>query len=57
MCNSYGGLSTTNRERVKLESLEEVRDYFAEFPHPEWGTETERAMNEVLRLASVRPKK
>jgi hypothetical protein len=57
MCNSYGCLNPTNRERVKLESLEQARDYFARFPHPEWGTETERAMNEVLRLAGEKPRK
>ncbi len=57
MCNSYGGLNPTNRERASLQSLEQTRDYFAKFPHPEWGTETERAMNEVLRLASEKPKK
>ena len=57
MCNSYGGLNPTNRERVNLQSLKQTRDYFAMFPHPEWGTETEKAMNEVLRLASEKPKK
>lgn len=57
MCNSYGGLNPTNRARVNLESLERTRDYFARFPHPEWGTGTERAMNEVLRLASEKSKK
>jgi hypothetical protein len=45
-----------NREPVKLESLKQTRDYFAMFPHPEWGTGTERAMNEVLCLASEKPK-
>jgi hypothetical protein len=57
MCNSYGGLNSTNRKRVELGSLEKTRDYFVKFPHPEWGTETERAMNEVLRLASEKPGK
>jgi hypothetical protein len=57
MCNCYGGLHPTNREQVNLKSLEQARDYFAKFPHPEWGTERERAMNEVLRLASEKPKK
>jgi hypothetical protein len=50
MCNSYGGLSPTNRERVKLESLQQTRDYYAQFPPPAWGAETERAVKEVLRL-------
>jgi len=57
MCNCYDGLYPSNRERVKLESLEQTRDYLAKFPHPEWGTETQRAMDEVLRLASEKPKK
>jgi hypothetical protein len=57
MCNSYGGLYPSNREQVKLESLQQARDYLAEFPHPEWGTNTEMAMNAVLRLASEKPKK
>jgi len=54
MCNGYGGLYPANRERVNLESLKQTRDYFAQFPHPEWGNEN--AMNEVLRLASEKPK-
>jgi hypothetical protein len=57
MCNSYGGLNPTNRERVKLESLKQTRDYFATHPHPEWGTNTETAMNEVLRVAGEKPGK
>jgi hypothetical protein len=57
MCNFYGGIYPSNRERIKLESLERTRDYFAKFPHPEWGSSTEKAMNEVLRLASEKPKK
>jgi hypothetical protein len=57
MCNCYGGLYPSNRERVKLESLEQTRDYLAKFPHPEWGPERERAMDEVLRLASEKPRK
>jgi len=56
MCNSYGCLSPTNRERVRLESLEQARDYFTEFPPPVWGAEMEKAVNEVLRL-SEKPKK
>ena len=55
MCNGYGGLSPANREHVNLESLKQTRDYFAQFPHPEWGDEN--AMNEVLRLASEMPEK
>jgi transcription elongation factor Elf1 len=54
MCNGYGGLSPANRARVNLELLKQTRDYFAQFPHPEWGNEN--AMNEVLRLASEQPK-
>jgi hypothetical protein len=57
MCNGYGGLNLTNRERVNLKSLEQARDYFAEFPHPERGTGTERAMNEALRLSGEKPGK
>ncbi len=57
LCNSYGGLNSTNRERVKLDSLEQTRDYFAQFPHPEWGTNTENAINEVLRLAAKKSQK
>lgn len=53
MCNGYGGLYPANRERVNLESLKQTRDYFAQFPHPEWGDEN--AINEVLRLASEKP--
>ena len=56
MCNSYGCLSPTNRERVRLESLERARDYYAKFPSPERGAGLEKAMNEVLRL-SEKPKK
>jgi hypothetical protein len=48
MCNGYGGLNPTNRERVNLDSLEQTRDYFARFPHPEWGTGEVTAMNWVL---------
>jgi len=55
MCNGYGGLYPANRERVNLESLTQTRDYFAKFPHPEWGNEN--AMSEVLRLASEKPAK
>jgi hypothetical protein len=51
ICNNYGGLNETNRARVKLDSLEQARDYFAMHPHPEWGTNTEYAVSEVLRLA------
>jgi len=57
MCNSYGCLSRTNRERVKLESLKLTREYFAEFPPPKWGAEMEEAVNEVLRLSSEKLKK
>jgi hypothetical protein len=57
MVNCYGGLFPSNRERVNLESLKRTRDYFVMFPHPEWGSGTEMAMNEVLRLASEKPKK
>jgi hypothetical protein len=57
MCNSYGGLNPTNRERVKLESLEQARDYFAKFPSPQWDAEREKAVNEVLRLSGEKPKK
>jgi hypothetical protein len=57
MCNSYGGLEPTNRVRVNLESLKQTRDYFNLFPHPEWGTNTETAMNEVLGLADDKAKK
>ena len=35
MCNSYGGLSATNRERVELERVEKALDYYAKFPPPE----------------------
>jgi hypothetical protein len=65
LCNSYGCLNATNRERVKLESLEKTRDYYAKlppldwdpkFPPPERSADLERAMNEVLRL-SGKPKK
>lgn len=57
MCNGYGGLYPDNRERVNLKSLEQTRDYFAKFPHPEWGADRERATAEVLRRASEKPKK
>jgi hypothetical protein len=57
MCNSYGCLSLTNRERVKTESLERARDYYTKFPPPEGRADLERAMNEVLRLSSEKPKK
>ena len=57
MCNSYGCLSPTNRERVKLESLKQARDYYVEFPPPEGNASLEKAMNEVLRLSSEKPRK
>lgn len=57
LCNSYGGLNPTNRERVQLDSLTQTHDYFAEFPHPEWGTNTETAIDQVLRLAHEKPRK
>jgi hypothetical protein len=57
MCNSYGCLSPTNRARVSLESLERARDYFGKFPPPTWGAEMEKAVDEVLRLSSDKPKK
>ncbi len=56
MCNCYGGLYPSNREEVKLESLQQTRDYFAKYPHPEWGTGREMQVNEVLRLASEKRK-
>ena len=31
--------------------------YYAKFPPPKWGAETEKAVNEVLRLSSEKPKK
>ena len=57
MCNSYGCLNATNRERVRLESLEQARDYYARFPSPNWGGRTEEAVNEVLRLSREKPRK
>jgi hypothetical protein len=55
MCNSYGCLNATNRERVKLESMAKTRDYYAKFPprqpRPEMDT-----INEILRH-SEKPKK
>ena len=56
MCNSYDCLSPTNRARVRLESLEQARDYYAKFPQREGSADLERAMNEVLRLGG-KPKK
>jgi hypothetical protein len=56
MCNSYGCLSPTNRARVKLESLEQARDYYAKFQQREGNADLERAMNEVLRRGG-KPKK
>lgn len=56
MCNSYGCLSPTNRARVRLESLEQARDYYAKFPPPEGSADLERIMNEVLRRGG-KPKK
>jgi hypothetical protein len=57
LCNSYGGLDPTNRARVGLKSLAQTRDYFATFPHPEWGTNTATAMNDVLRLSHEQQRK
>ena len=57
MCNSYGCLNQTNRERVKIESLKQARDYMVKFPRPEWGAGLEKAMNEVLRFSTEKPKK
>jgi hypothetical protein len=66
MCNSYGCLNPTNRARVKLEPLEQTRDYYAKkfpqlewdpkFPPPQWDAGLEQAVNEVLRLGG-KPKK
>ncbi len=49
MCNSYGCLNPTNRERVNLESLAQARDYYTSFVPSERGAGLEKAMNEVLR--------
>jgi hypothetical protein len=49
MCNSYGGLNATNRERVNLEPLEETRKYYTEFPPSESSAALDNAMDEVLR--------
>jgi hypothetical protein len=57
MCNSYGCLSQTNRERVKLESLRQARDYYDKFLLPKWDAELDKAVNEVLRHSSEKPKK
>jgi hypothetical protein len=57
LCNSYGGLYPGNRAGVKLDTLAQTRDYFAQYPHPEWGTASGTQINEVLRLASEQPGK
>jgi hypothetical protein len=56
LCNSCGCLNQTNRERVNLESLKQARDYYARFPPPEGNASLEKALNEVLRLSSEKPK-
>jgi len=57
ICNSYGGLNPTNRERVNLDSLQQTRDYFSNFPAQPWDVPTEKAANEILRLAHEQAKK
>jgi hypothetical protein len=57
MCNTYGGLYATNRARVNLDSLEQTRDYLVMYPHPEWDTNTEYAVDQVLRLAREKSQK
>jgi hypothetical protein len=57
MCNSYGGLNATNRERVDLTSLEQARDYFTQFPPSAWGADMEKAVDEVLSHSSEKAKK
>jgi len=48
MCNSYGCLSATNRQRVRLEPVEKTLDYYAKFPPPEGRAEIE-TMNRILK--------
>ena len=48
MCNSYGCLSATNRERVRLEPVEKTVDYYARFPSREERAELE-AMKSILK--------
>jgi hypothetical protein len=52
MCNSYGCLNATNRERVNVESVAQARDYYKNFVPSERGGGLEKAMNELLRFAS-----
>ena len=54
MCNCYGCLNQTNRERVDLKSLEETRDYYRRFPTPE-STSLQEALNAVLQIAGRTP--
>ena len=56
MCNSYGGLSPTNRERVRLEPLEEARNYYAKFP-PKWDAEMQKHMEGNFAPLREKPKK
>jgi hypothetical protein len=48
MCNSYGGLNATNRSQVNVEPLRLARDYFVQFQQPQWGVETEKAIDVIL---------
>jgi hypothetical protein len=48
MCNSYGCLSATNRERVRLEPVEKTLAYYAAFPPPEGRAEIE-TMKGILK--------
>jgi hypothetical protein len=49
ICNSYGCLNPTNRERVQLESLERAQDYYSRFPPSKWGAEMEKGVNVILK--------
>jgi hypothetical protein len=51
MCNSYGCLSATNRERVKLEPVEKALNYYTTFPPPATREEIQ-TMKRILKEKS-----
>ena len=49
LCNSYGCLNSTNRERVQLEPLAQAQDYFARFPTAKWSAEMDKGVTAILQ--------
>ena len=54
MCNSYGCLNATNRERVKVDSVWQTLEYYAKYPSPNLGAGMEDGMRTILRLSRAK---